>query len=95
MTGEVLLPSSTILGDMSLFTESERELPVGDKNMVCKKIIVSIQGSANIFSYVDPALDLPIFLGFPSTKTEALLESHYGKNPTPFYQRIEPKPQAE
>jgi hypothetical protein len=87
--GKVLQPISTIIKNLQLYTESERSLPVGDQDLVCKRIHVSFHSTPAVFAYVDPKVNLPIYLGFPATKTEALLESYYGENPTPYYQRLD------
>ncbi len=89
MRGEVLYPITTIMANLQLFAESEREMPIGDKSMVCKKVVISLQNTPSVFAFVDPAEELPIYLGFPSSKTEAMLESYYGENPTPLYQRLD------
>jgi hypothetical protein len=95
MKEQTVNPSSTILSNVTLYTESERELPVGKKSIVCKKVAISFPNSSPFIVYVDPAEELPIYLGFPFSKTEALLESYYGENPTPYYMRLDKENQSE
>ena len=95
MEGEVLYPSTTILTNVQLLFGSEREMQVRDKSMACKKVVISLQNTPAIFAFVDPAEDLPLYIGFPSTQTEALLESYYGENPTPLYQRLDGKTHSD
>ncbi len=95
MRGEAFYPSSTMLLNFKLYTESERELPVGDTSLVCKKVIITLINTPPIISYIDPAEDLPLYIGFSATKTEAMLESYYGENPTPYYQRLDGKTHSD
>ena len=95
MKTHIIHPVITATLPAQLFTESERSLPVGEKDIICNKIIISFRSSPSVFAYVDPKTDLPISLGFPSSKTEAHLESYFGENPTPFYQHSGSEPPSD
>ncbi|NIM18899.1 MAG: hypothetical protein GTO42_02590 [Candidatus Latescibacteria bacterium] len=90
MKCNVFFPSHTTATPASITIESEREIPVGDKAVVCKKLVINVQSSSAIASFVDPKVNLPIYILFPATQIEAFLESHYGEHPTPFYRKLEP-----
>lgn len=87
---QLFFPISTTIGDTDAIFESERELPVGDKTMVCKKITMTMQLSDRFIVFVDPENSYPVYALYPSTKWEAFLESYYGEEPLTFYRHPEP-----
>jgi hypothetical protein len=82
---QLFFPIYTTIGETNAHFESERELPVGDATMICKKISIVMQLSDVFVLFVDPENSLPVYALYPSTKWEAFLESYYGKEPLTFY----------
>jgi hypothetical protein len=82
---QLFFPIYTTIGDTDVHLESERELPVGDKSMVCKKVTMKMQLSDIFVLFIDPANNLPVYVLYPSTRWEAFLESYFGENPQTFY----------
>jgi hypothetical protein len=89
-TFQLFFPISTTIGTTNAHFESEREIPVGDKMVVCKKITMRMQLSDLFIVFVDPATNYPIYALYPSTKWEAFLESSFGEDPLTFYRHPEP-----
>jgi hypothetical protein len=82
---QLFFPVYTTIGETSANFESEREIPIGDSTLVCKKISIVMQLSDVFMLFVDPKNSLPVYALYPSTKWEAFLESYFGEEPLTFY----------
>jgi hypothetical protein len=66
---------------------SELEVNVKPKPVVCKKLHLTIQRSADTFlALFDEASQRLLYIDFPAAETEVFLESAYGKNPPMKYE---------
>lgn len=95
---ELFFPVYTTIGNTDAYFESERELPVGEGSLICKKVTMRMQLSDMFILFVDPDTNLPVYALYPSTKWEAFLESCFGEDPLTFYRHpdtmIEPEEEA-
>ncbi len=82
---ELFYPSNTMLVPMRMNFESERELPLEDKAIVCKRLRMEMKGAQPVITFADPKENLPVYILFHSVRVEAFLESYFGKNPRSYY----------
>jgi len=82
---QLFFPLYTTIGDTDVRMESEREIPIGDKSLVCKKVTMTMQLSDMYILFIDPKNNLPAYALYPSSKWEAFLESYFGEKPLTFY----------
>jgi hypothetical protein len=82
---QLFFPIYTTIGETNAHFESERELPIGDTSLICKKVSIVMQLSDVFILFVDPKNNLPAYALYPSTKWEAFLESYFGEEPITFY----------
>ncbi len=81
----VLFPSSMVLLPAVASNESEIELPVRPKPVVCRKFGIGFQNAAPFFVYVDSKQGIPIYLDFPAVQTEVFLQGTFGDHPATKY----------
>ncbi|UCG50393.1 MAG: hypothetical protein JSW58_09255 [Candidatus Latescibacterota bacterium] len=82
----VLLPSDFMTLPAVAALESEIEMALDPKPVVCKKYVVSMQNSSAYLIYYDPNRKMPVYLDFPSVMTEVFLENAYGGKPVAKYE---------
>jgi hypothetical protein len=87
---QLFFPVHTTIGETDAYFESEREIPVGESSLICKKVSMRMQLSDMFILFVDPKNNLPVYSLYPSTKWEAFLESYFGEEPLTFYRHPEP-----
>jgi hypothetical protein len=84
-TFTVLFPSNMVLLPAIASNESEIELPVRPKPVVCRKFGIGFQNAAPFFVYVDSKQGIPIYVDFPSVQTEVFLQGTFGDHPATKY----------
>jgi hypothetical protein len=81
----MMFPATFGLSRASLAFASTLEIESDTKAAVCKKLLVSIQGSEPFASYWDPKRKLPVYMAFPQTNVEVFLDEFFGDSPISRY----------
>ena len=81
---QLFFPSSTLLAPAKVSFESERELPVGNRSLLSKKLRVEPRSSITVYQFIDPETELPFYIFFSGSNIEAFLESYFGEHPTSY-----------
>jgi len=78
---EVLFPSSYSQHKATVSIASNVLVESDKREVVCKKLVVKLQGSSVFASYYDESLGLPVYIVFPENGTEIFLDNFYGDDP--------------
>jgi hypothetical protein len=81
----LLFPASMVLHEATATHESEIELPVRPRPVVCRKVGIRFKNAAPFYVYVDIKRAIPVYLEFPAVRTEVFLQDTWGDKPMTKY----------
>lgn len=77
----LLFPATITMAKATVAFASTLEIESDTQAVVCKKIIVAIEGSSPYAVYYDPERRLPVYMAFPQTSVEVFLDDFFGDSP--------------
>lgn len=81
----IVFPSSLTLSKATVGFASTLEIESDTEAVVCKKLLVGIEGSQPFASYYDPERGLPVYMVFPQSLVEVFLDDFFGDSPITRY----------
>jgi hypothetical protein len=81
----MVFPSTLTILKATVGFASTLEIESDTQAVVCKKLLVGIEGSQPFASYYDPERGLPVYMVFPQTLVEVFLDDFFGDSPITRY----------
>jgi hypothetical protein len=81
----LVFPSSFTISKATLGFASTLEIESDTEAVVCKKLLIGIEGSQPFASYYDPERGLPVYMVFPQSLVEVFLDDFFGDSPVTRY----------